>query len=87
MTGDILTRVYDCGIVSTTVEPAPFRSTPIQSPLDDQAAGRRARSAAAEDRSLFKLTADEEARLSALISRETPSEQSRQVRSATDLPW
>ena len=35
---------------------------------------RRAKSGAAEDDPLFRLTADEEARLSALISRETPPE-------------
>ena len=35
---------------------------------------RRAKSAPAEDDPLFKLTADEEARLSALISRETDPE-------------
>jgi cytochrome c-type biogenesis protein CcmH len=37
---------------------------------------RRAKSAPAEDDPLFKLTAEEEARLSALISRETPPEKS-----------
>jgi cytochrome c-type biogenesis protein CcmH len=35
---------------------------------------RRARSAAAEDQSLFKLTADEEARLERLIAAESPAD-------------